>query len=334
MTEKKILGQYFTTKSNWLLPQIKKFILSAKAEVAYDPFAGNGDILKALEEFGFKKMIGLDIDPKLGWQLNDSLKNIPKVQKSIIITNPPYLAKYSAKRKKIDDSVNKYFINNGIVDLYQLAIHRCINAADHVVAIIPETFIKRMFFKEKISSITILEKNPFIDTENPVCVVCFDNKKKKEGQIKIYKDNEFIAHLSEIKNHQLQPKNLFNIKFNLRHGQIALRAVDMPNPKKPIEFMLTKQLNYNLDKIKYSSRLITIININESKINFKSIIKETNNILNIYRNNTHDILLSPFKGNNKLNTRRRRLDYKTARAILELAILKQKGEFDEQFRLL
>lgn len=42
----------------------------------------------------------LEIDEKLGWKTNDSLVNIPKIEKAIIITNSPYLIKYSVSRKK------------------------------------------------------------------------------------------------------------------------------------------------------------------------------------------------------------------------------------------
>ena len=48
--------------------------------------------------------------------------------------------------------------------------------------------------------------------------------------------------------------------------------------------------------------------------------KQCNMILAEYRLDTSDINLSPFKGNAKDGTRRRRLDYKTARAIIEQAI--------------
>ena len=49
------------------------------------------------------------------------------------------------------------------------------------------------------------------------------------------------------------------------------------------------------------------------------LIAKSNEILNVYREETSDALLSPFKGNRKDGTRRRRLDYSTARAILESA---------------
>ena len=96
--KKVILGQFFTRNDIWLRPHIEKFILDSCCKVAYDPFAGNGDLLKVAEKLklGIK---GLDIDSTLGWDYNDSLISIPRVENGIIITNPPYISNYSAARK-------------------------------------------------------------------------------------------------------------------------------------------------------------------------------------------------------------------------------------------
>ena len=54
----------------------------------------------------FRSLLGLDIDETLDWEVNDSLINIPTFKGAIIITNPPYIAKQSASRKKIDLSLS------------------------------------------------------------------------------------------------------------------------------------------------------------------------------------------------------------------------------------
>ena len=84
--------------------------------------------------------------------------------------------------------------------------------------------------------------------------------------------------------------------------------------------MRREECDYPVDMIKVSSRLVTFIEIptvNNSRID--QIITQANNILWKYRVDTGDVLLSPFKGNTKEGKRRRRLDYYTARAILERA---------------
>ena len=104
-------GQFFTKAQLWLKKQIIDFIKNSKCSLAYDPFAGAGDLIKCCELYGIKETLGLDIDEKLGWGKNDSLVNIPKQANAIIITNPPYLSNYSASRKKVIDEVKQYFNN-------------------------------------------------------------------------------------------------------------------------------------------------------------------------------------------------------------------------------
>ena len=69
--------------------------------MAYDPFAGAGDLLNVAKELGYTKTEGLDVDTNLNWKFNDSLEMIPHLEKAIIITNHPYISKYSAARKKV-----------------------------------------------------------------------------------------------------------------------------------------------------------------------------------------------------------------------------------------
>ncbi len=316
---KQQLGQYFTKKDLWLKPQIKEFIKKSHCSIAYDPFAGDGDLLSCKKEYGIKKTEGLDIDINLNWIYNDSLKNIPHLDNAIIITNPPYLTNYSAKRKKIMCGLEDYF--KLYTDLYQLALVKMLEAQDYVVAIIPETFINSSFINNvysRINCITILVDNPFLDTENPVCVVCFNNKRNK--CIKMYVEDKYIDTLENIKSKALIPLKKYKINFNKVDGKLAIRAVDMASVDKKIEFMPIEELSYDLKNIKNSSRLITIVEVLDIKIDIKKLAKECNRLLEIYRLETMDLNLSPFKGNAKDGTRRRRLDYKTARAIIEMSI--------------
>lgn len=318
--DKKKLGQYFTKKDLWLKPQIIEFIKDSNCNIAYDPYAGNGDLLKISFDYGIKKTKGLDIDDKLNWELNDSLKNIPHIDNAIIVTNPPYLTKYSASRKKINIDYS-YFKEH--TDLYQLAIDKMLEAQDYVVAIVPETYINSKCFEKNLNrvySITILTENPFEDTENPVCVVCFDNVIKIPPEVKVYVDDEYLNDYSYFKDLRLIPKNDYSIRFNVQNGKLALRAVDLTSNDKKIRFYDKKDLNYDLSKIRNSSRLITIIDLDCSDIDIKELVSECNRLLEDYRSKTKDVILSPFKGNTKEGKRRRRLDYKAARAIIEQAV--------------
>ncbi len=319
IAKKKSLGQFFTKKHFWLKDHVLGFIKSTKAEIAFDPFAGNGDLLNIAKKIGFSKVVGLDIDEFLGWKFNNSLEHIPRIKNSIIITNPPYLTNYSAKRKGIYDGVSKYFNMCSYNDLYQLAISRCMENNDFGVMIVPETFINSSFPKHRIQNITIIEDLMFFDTENPVCVICFDNKNKDYSQIKVYKNDKYIGNFAEIEKMRKIPQKHIDIRFNSSRGQIALRAVDTTSTKKLIQFMKPEEIDYDLSTIKVSSRLITLIEMKADEEAIEKIIKKSNQILFSFRLKTNDLLLSPFKGNKKNGERRRRLDYQTARAILEEA---------------
>ncbi len=332
MENKKIkLGQFFTKESIWLKPHIRKFIEESNCLIAYDPFAGGGDLLKvAVNQLGFKEVVGLDIDDNLGWGMNDSLLKIPHIDKAIIITNPPYIAKQSASRKKID--LTAYFSTSQYDDVYLIALDNMLHAQKYVVAIIPESFINSSYLqKNKIHSITILEENPFEDTENPVCVVCFDGVTKTLDQVKIYKNNDFKGSLQNIKDIRIKPKNNIKITFNTLDGWLGLRAVDSTDDKTVINFDFKDCFKYDwANKIKVSSRHFSLIMIDIPEDKRSSFINECNLILNDIRNRSFDILLTPFKGNTKKGIRRRRLDFRLARAIMEIAYFKICGGIYEQ----
>lgn len=316
---KRSLGQYYTIDDLWLKRQIENFINEINPDIAFDPFAGEGHLLDVANKLGIKEVVGLDKNRKLEWDYNDSLKNIPEIKNSIIITNPPYLTNYSAKRRNIYNSVGEYFLSSEYDDLYKIALEKSLENNKYIIAIVPETFINSKFPKNRLRHITILEENPFEDTEKPVCVVCFDDKIKDEKQIDIYKNEDYIGSLKKINSFRMTPKNNVDINFNDKEGKFALRAVDTTNPQNKIEFMRVEELDYDLKNIKVSSRLITVINIKEnlSKKEELLIIERCNNFLKKLRKETEDVILSPFKGNDKNGKRRRRLDFRTARAILE-----------------
>lgn len=314
--KKKDLGQYFTQSSVWLKPQIQDFIISSGVSSILDPFCGQGDLLKVAEGLGFINCIGYDIDASLNWEINDSLNYIKETD-ALILTNPPYLAKNSAKRRKSPSY--KYFEGNTYSDLYLIAIDRILNSAEKAVAIIPESFLQTGLFHDRLHSLTVIEDNPFADTECPICVACFDEKNKSLNDIGIYKNNDFIFTLDELNKLRKTPKNNLPISFNDRSGEIGIRCIDGVSLKSNICYSRPDKLNYDLNKICNSSRSITVAGIETDKP-IEKIISAANEILFEYRDKTKDLLLCAFKGNQNDNTRRRRLDFSTARAIMEEAV--------------
>lgn len=315
--KKQSLGQYFTTLNSWCTDEVREFILSSPCTVAFDPFAGKGDLLAFSRMLGFKKTVGLDIDKSLSFEVNDSLVSIPHIDNAIIITNPPYLAKQSATRKHLPSE--KYFNTTTYDDLYLLALDKILEACRHVVAIVPESFINSMYkHKDLLYSISILEENPFLDTENPVCVLCFDSVKKPLSAVKVYKNNNYIKNFQELLNLKLFPKRNVEMSFNDLNGWLALRAVDSTDDKKVISFGEKQNFHYDWNScIKNTSRHITLINIDVEKSKWAEFINEANKEVSDLRIKSSDVILTPFKGNTKSGHRRRRLDYTQARAILE-----------------
>lgn len=315
----KNLGQYFTKKSVWLKPQIKEFISRVNPSVIVDPFAGQGDLLNVVDTLGYS-VSGLDIDKSLGWEFNDGLKHIPRVEGGLVLTNPPYLAKNSAKRQGL--SGYSYFENSEFQDLYQIAISKVLESYKYSIFIIPETFVNSSVFTKHLHSITILEENPFECTDCPVCVCCFEvnNSLLKENIYDFYKGGLFLFDSDEGYNRLCKYKSFdnFNITFNDKKGNLGLRGIDGLDEFNRIKFCLPGDLNYNTSKIKTSSRAITLI-----KVDFDIdmiFVNDINYYLEDYRRRTHDVFLSPFKGNNKNGERRRRLDFKLARGFINKII--------------
>lgn len=313
------LGQFNTKLDVWLKPQVADFIKTTPCTNGLDPFAGGGDLIEVMFDLDLKEVRGLDIDSNLKWKLNDSLLDIPYYRDTIVVTNPPYYARVSASRKKSPCLI--YFEGNNFADLYQIAIGNVLKKYREAVFIIPETYFltENMFFKEDLHSITVLEDNPFYDTDCPVCVACFSKGNLFEQPLyDIYKNDQFLfsnAALETILRQYIPKTEMLKITFNDPNGNIGLRGVDGVKSGEKIKFCLPEELNYNADKIKVSSRAITILNV-EGDFNTKDLIDNANLYLNNLREDTEDVIFAPFKGNNKDGKRRRRLDFAWARKIL------------------
>ena len=312
----KSLCQFLTIKNIWLKDHIKNFILKSSINGILDPFAGNGDLLETCrKELNINNILVYDIDKKFKWKINDSLINIEKTNR-LIITNPPFLAKNIAKRLNVNNMI-KYFNNNSYNDIYQIALFKCLEYHDKIVAIVPETFILSNKFLDFTESITILEENPFLNTQHPVCIICLDKTKKNDTLL--YKNNDFIMKISELNLFKMSCENKIKIKFNDKNGNIGLRAIDGCEINNRIRFCFPNEIKNNIN---ISSRSLTIINVEIDNSLIPTLIKTSNNILENWRKETFDLLLAAFKNNNKNGIRRRKLDFKTARCILEKSINK------------
>ena len=312
-------GAFNTKGSSWLNSVIREFITReycVRNNEAVDPYAGQGDMLKLCEsEFGMETS-GYDIQDGLGWEVNDSLESIPRSVGAICITNPPYLANYSAKRKSMWPMVGQYYEDSGRSDLYEIALDKCLESFDHVVAIIPETFLHSTYPKERCQRIVILEENPFEDTTFPVCVTCWVPEKGQDPTI--YVAEKEIMRFSEMVGIKGDVTRSNRIVFNDPDGNVGLKAVDGTKPDDRIRFVPGEEFDYPRSSIKVSSRLMTYLGIPElgSQEEISEFCRRANEIFEGYRERSEDIVLSGFKGNNKEGKRRRRLDYRLARKVI------------------
>lgn len=304
---KRELGQYFTTYNpfqnsgflNWA------YECDLSKTTILEPFAGSNNLINMLQDMGLcSDFKSFDIEPKNKFvKRRDTLKNFPKGFK-VCITNPPYLAQNSAKRRNLE------FPNIIYDDLYKYSLEKCLENCDYVGAIIPASFFNANIFRERLSHYILLNSKMFNDTEHPVCLALF---KKYSEDVYLYNDNEYLGKLSDLK--KKLPKSNINmdIRFNVPNGNLGLIAID--NTIEPsIKFVNGEEISP--ERIRVSSRSITRIMIpTEYKIN--NIIEKLNYNLNIFRKETYDLFLTPFKGLRKDNYYRRRLDYKLAKKLIE-----------------
>ena len=324
--DKVSLGSFYTTKSGWLTEQVRHFLEKALAESnAYllDPFAGDGHLLEAIKSDPVlgklvSQATGFDIQGDL-FPVNDSLLEIPNPQRAVIVTNPPYLANHSAKRKGVDQLVAKYFTGSTQKNLYRIALEKALESADYVVAIIPETFLLSTFPKHRLKLAVVIQDSLFGDTDAPALVACFT--KERCADARIFTGNQSIGNLSEILALRESTASKHTIVFNDRNGRIGLRAVDGSDGKTPIAFVVARDFGYPSDSVATSSRLMTYLEVpGVADKDIPELISKANALLASIRKRSGDLVLAPFKGNNRAGKRRRRLDYALARRILNNCI--------------
>ena len=304
INNKRVKGQYFTEYNPF---DNKGFIdwsndCKLKDNIILEPFAGSNNLIKMLQEMNLcNDFISYDIEPKnQNVLLKDTLQDFPK-NYITCITNPPYLAQNSAKRRDLPYPKTDYD------DLYKFAIDKCLENCKNVGAIIPASFLNSRLFRGRLSHYILLNTRMFNDTDHPVCLALF---KEKSNDVEIYEDRNFIGKLSELEKKLPQSKHKIEMKFNDRNGKLGLIAID--NTIEPsIRFCNGDEINP--DKVGNSSRSITRIAID---CDVKKLTKNLNEMLNEFRKETHDIFLTPFKGLRKDLKYRRRLDYAMARSII------------------
>jgi len=305
MTNKRELGQYFTAynpfKNDGFLQWSRECNL--QNNLILEPFAGSNNLIKMLQEMNLcNQFVSYDIEP-CGFDVSfrDTLNDFPK-NFDICITNPPYLAQNSAKRRDLEYPTTNYD------DLYKFSLDQCLQNCKYVGAIIPASFLNSNLFRDRLSHYILLNNQMFSDTQHPVCLALF---KQKSNDVQIYEDKKYLGLLSEFQKKIPQEEKAIEMKFNDKEGQLGFIAID--NTIEPsIRFCKGSEINSN--KVSFSSRSITRISIDYSCVD--KLILNLNEAIANFRSETYDIFLTPFKGLRKDNKYRRRLDYSLARSLI------------------
>lgn len=329
MNKKVEHGQFYTVGNCFKHAAFKEWweLVPEKSRLkVIEPFAGANNIIRLVDEAGVNiphsSWFSYDIEPTaMGDNVvedvpvhkADTLNKFPKGYK-VAITNPPYLAKNSAKRKKID------FDFEGMSDMFEVSLKRMLDNVDYIAAIIPESFITRNILKERLWAVVSLNYDMFDDTDFPVCLALFVPEPTKNKYVIYVGDKKLGTYekLETAKNKLFENNSSVKFKFNDKKGLIGLRGVD--NTKKAsIEFIDGNKINP--DDIKVSSRAITRISPPKklSKTQIAAIIVEANKILSEYRKTTGDVFMTSFKGLRDDGYYRRRLDFKIVNTILNKA---------------
>lgn len=321
--EQKQLGKYYT-KSNpfdltvfrdWFnsIPEVSKLTI-------LEPFAGSNNIvnlMNVLNDWGCYDILPTtNLAPKYPIKKQDTIENFPTGYK-IGITNPPYLAKNSATRSKMTYQGGEYD------DLYKKCLEIMLKNLDYVAAIIPESFITADIFQERLSCFISLTCKMFDDTSCPVCLALFN--KEVSNDFYVYQMDTFIGHYNKsLIWYKMINHDRYNWKFNDPAGEIGICGIDNTYTNS-ICFVPGDTINPS--DIKVSSRYYTRLSPVGFKIkNLDLFYEKCNDCLNWYRSETNDVFMTSYRGLRADGRYRRRLDWYTAKGIMEMVLDRFKSE--------
>jgi hypothetical protein len=322
MNNKISYGQFFTTTNPFKLDVFQAWfrqIPNVNELTILEPFAGSNNIVEMISDLGYtNNWKCYDIDPPDAKQnkcaqflveKRDTIEEFPKGFK-VGITNPPYLAKNSATRKGLD------FPNIPYDDIYKYCLKKMLDELDYIAVIIPESFIGSELFQDRLKVVVSLTSKMFQDTECPVCLALFSPKEENniEKDFEIYRNNEFLGRYSKLRECLIKTEfNEINWRFNDPYGSIGIKCID--NTKEAsIEFVYGLTIDSLF--VKPTSRSISRVSGLTDDIDLEKFIRRCNEELRDFRKKTKDVFLTPFKGLRADDMYRRRLDFGTARKIM------------------
>ena len=307
MVAKRANGQFYTLGNPFALSPFQEWAeeVSLGDSHILEPFAGANHIINSLQKLDLcNGFTSYDIEPADKFvQFRDTIDHFPKGFETCV-TNPPWLARNSATRRKLP------YPNTAYDDLYKHCLELCLFYCKHVAALIPASFLQSGLFRERLCSYILLhDRGMFNDTDNPVCLALFNTQ--KNSRIKIHYDNEFVGYLDELESMIPAPIQRRRVRFNDPEGNLGFISFD--NVRKPsIRFCEVNEIKDY--PIKVSSRFFTRISGEFDEI--PNLVKNLNRRIEDFRQNTQDLFLTPFKGIRKDGRYRRRMEFVLARRFI------------------
>ena len=293
MANKQLLGQFYTTSDPFVGSDAFSIWnnLRPKNTKVLEPFAGAGLLYSYLDE----EWVGYDIDPKIdGIIKQDTIANFP-TGFEVCITNPPYLAKTTISRQKLNVSIQYQ-------DLYLDCLELMLNHCDYVAAIIPSTYYNTNLFQDRLIAWDKLDREIFSDTDVPVGVAYFAPTSKG---VSLFVNGKQIE--------ENPPQNVSSdISFNDENGNYVLCAIDTTKGRNihihndidnfdRKKYLKNTSRNYSLF---YSSRQLDIDKINS--------------FINEWRDETNDFYLTSFKSTMKSGIYRKRMNFNILKWIISV----------------
>jgi len=313
------LGQFYTTANPFTHPRARRWIEEiGPGKKWLEPFAGANHIVHMINAIaGEQRWESFDIEPgDPTVHQRDVLADFPQGF-DVVATNPPYLAKNSARRRGYTKALT---VMGEWDDLYLRCIDTCLRHVPHVAAIIPESFIANGKLRERLDFVISLNQIMFTDTEHPVCLAVFGPQDRDDFEVWV--GERLIGTWGGITERgTFRSRGATMMRFNDPRGKVGLLAVDNTR-EESIRFVPAREVPKT--EIKHSSRHRTRIHVpgltKRNSVEVGEVLDEANRILARWRRGTGDVLLSPFMGLREDGYYRRRLDYATAGSILGQAI--------------
>lgn len=310
------LGQYFTKKNPFdsCVPFLAWIARIRYMGPVLEPFAGAGDIVRMLKDT-FREWVAYDLEPKNeGILPRDTLELWPTLANGapypVVITNPPWLARKSAKAKGLRYPDTQH------ANIYLVALEKCLES-DFVAIILPQSFLNLAHRYPRLETIVLLGSGTFEDTEEPSLLALFGPDVREDSDI--WAHNQNLGQMRVLMGGSLdrnQP-GANRIKFNHPEGQIGLFTVDGRKTQRP-HFVCSNSIG---DDYETGSRFVTKIYIESlPDEQVKDVIKHANYILEEFRRATIDLGLTAIRGRRGDGGQRYRLSFTTARAILLQAL--------------